>query len=369
MKNDRKHVLLIGVGLIGGSVALAIKKEHDAFIIGCDIKRDNCILAQKMNVIDAYTDNMEEEAVKADLIILACPVEKAEQILQVLANLPLRDHTIITDVGSTKGRIIEKAESLSFHGAVFIGGHPMAGSHKVGPGSAKAHLFENAFYILTPTEQVDPSIIAELKNWLKGTKANFIMMDAKQHDLVTGVVSHFPHIVAASLVRQVEKYASGNEHISSLAAGGFRDITRIASSSPEMWRDIVKHNQPMLLSLLNEWEKEMSEIRQLLNDGDSNQLYEYFSGAKQFRDSLPVRAKGAIAAFYDLYVDVLDSPGVISDITTLLAKEHISITNIRIIEAREDVYGVLRVSFQTENDLEKAKKSLNNRGYKTYMSM
>ncbi|MEK3886077.1 prephenate dehydrogenase [Bacillus sp. FSL K6-3431] len=368
MRNG-KRVLLVGVGLIGGSVALAIRKEHDAWIVGCDINQDNCILAQKMHIIDTYTESMEEEAIHADLIILACPVEKSEQILQILADLPLKNHTIITDVGSTKGRIMSKAESLVFNGAVFIGGHPMAGSHKIGPGSAKAHLFENAFYVLTPTQQAETANTTELKNWLKGTKANFIMMDAEQHDLVTGVVSHFPHIVAASLVRQVEKYAMGNEHISSLAAGGFRDITRIASSSPEMWRDIVRHNQPMLLSLMDEWENEMGAIRHLIREGDSNQLFDYFSGAKQFRDSLPVRAKGAITAFYDLYVDVLDSPGVISDVTTLLAQEHISITNIRIIEAREDVYGVLRLSFQTESDLEQAKKSLNDRGYKTYISM
>lgn len=367
--NDKKRVLLIGVGLIGGSVALAIKKEHDAFITGYDINMDNCKLAQKMNIIDACTENFEEEAINADLIILACPVEIAEQFLLVLSSLQLKDSAIVTDVGSTKGRIMQKAEAHFSTGAVFIGGHPMAGSHKAGPGSAKPHLIENAFYILTPTARAKDCKTDELKNWLRGTKANFIIMDPEQHDLVTGVVSHFPHIVAASLVRQVEKYAAEHDHVSGLAAGGFRDITRIASSSPEMWRDIVKHNQTMLLSLLDAWGEEMEAIRQLIDEGNSERLYDYFSGAKQFRDSLPARAKGAITAFYDLYVDVIDTPGVISDVTTLLAQEHISLTNIRIIEAREDVYGVLRLSFQTEADLEKAKDKLEQKGYDTYNSM
>ena len=367
--NEKERVLLIGVGLIGGSVALAIKKEHDAIIIGYDVKQENCELAKKLNIIDGFTENFEEEAQNADLIILACPVEKAEQHLEILANIPLKKSTIITDVGSTKGRLMEKAERLYCKDITFIGGHPMAGSHKAGPGSARAHLFENAFYILTPTKHVETTKVEKLKNWLKGTKANFIMMEPSEHDLVTGIVSHFPHIVAASLVRQVENHAAKNEHVNFLAAGGFRDITRIASSSPEMWSDIVQHNKPMLLSLLDEWFTEMDTVRQLISEGDSNHLYDYFYGAKKYRDSLPVRAKGAIGAFYDLYVDVLDRPGVISDVTFLLANEDISITNIRIIEAREDVYGVLRLSFQTEEDLEKAKTSLESQGYETYISM
>ncbi|MCJ8006626.1 prephenate dehydrogenase [Lederbergia wuyishanensis] len=367
--DDLKRVLLVGVGLIGGSVALAIKKEHHVHIVGFDVKLDNCQLAKKLNIIDDFTEKLEEEASKADLIILACPVDKAEQILEKLSVLPLKEDVIITDVGSTKAKIMEKAEEYFNNGIPFIGGHPMAGSHKVGPGSARAHLFENAFYVLTPSQNATNGKIDILKKWLKGTNANFIIMDPKEHDLVTGVVSHFPHIVAASLVRQVENHASQNEHVKYLAAGGFRDITRIASSSPEMWRDIVKHNQPILLSLLDQWMSEMNEVRQLVEEGDNEELYHYFDGAKKYRDSLPVRAKGAITAFYDLYVDILDKPGVISDITTLLAQENISITNIRIIEAREDVYGVLRISFQTEKDLERAKVCLENRGYETYISM
>ncbi|MBS4217354.1 prephenate dehydrogenase [Bacillus sp. FJAT-49711] len=366
---DLKRVLLVGVGLIGGSVALAIKKEHPVHIVGYDVRLDNCHLAKKLNIIDDCTDHFEEEAIKADLIILACPVEKAEWFLERLASLPLKEDVIVTDVGSTKSRIMEKAEKHFNNGIPFIGGHPMAGSHKVGPGSARAHLFENAFYVLTPSQNATNGKIDMLKTWLKGTNANFIIMNPKEHDLVTGVVSHFPHIVAASLVRQVENHASKNDHVKYLAAGGFRDITRIASSSPEMWRDIVRHNKPILLGLIDQWVSEMDEVKQLVEKGDNEEIYNYFYGAKKYRDSLPVRAKGAITAFYDLYVDVLDKPGVISDITTLLAHENISITNIRIIEAREDVYGVLRISFQTEKDLERAKGSLENRGYDTYISM
>lgn len=364
----KKKVLLIGVGLIGGSVALAIKKTHDVKIIGYDICKDNCQLAQKLNIIDKYVENYQDVASQADLIILACPVIQAERILEQLAYVPLKENVLITDVGSTKKSIMEKVQKFSNIEQVFIGGHPMAGSHKGGPGSAKAHLFENAYYVLTPTNKTEGKV-EELIDWLAGTNAKFTVMDPIEHDIVTGIVSHFPHIVAASLVRHVRNFGKEYEAVHYLAAGGFRDITRIASSSPEMWRDIVINNKSVLLSQIDAWINEMKHVQTLIENNDSEGIYNYFAGAKKYRDALPVRAKGAITSFYDLYVDVLDKPGVISDITTLLAKENISITNIRIIEAREDVFGVLRLSFQSEKDVEKARKLLEQNGYRTYISM
>lgn len=367
--NGRRKVLLIGVGLIGGSVALAIKKEHNAIITGYDVNIENCNLAIKLHIIDDYTDQLQVAAEESDLIILACPVDKTEKFLDQLVTFKLQPNVIITDVGSTKSVIMKKAEQLFSNNVTFIGGHPMAGSHKAGPGSARAHLFENAYYILTPSPNVSEEQVAVLKEWLRGTNANFFTMDPVEHDYVTGVVSHFPHVVAASLVRHVASFADKYHQIHFLAAGGFRDITRIASSSPEMWSDIVQHNREILLTLLEQWESEMQHVKHLIDSGDANQLHHYFSGAKTYRDSLPVRAKGAIHAFYDLYIDVKDTPGVISHVTTILAEANISITNIRIIEAREDVYGVLRLSFQTFHDMENAKKCLENEGYETYISM
>lgn len=245
----------------------------------------------------------------------------------------------------------------------------MAGSHKSGAASAKAHLFENAFYVLTPFADTPAEKLEELQNWLKGTGARFVIMDAEKHDTLTGIVSHFPHIMAASLVRLVQQHAAEDHDVSRLAAGGFRDITRIASSSPQMWTDIIAQNRRNMLKLLDEWQLEMQEVRRLVEKGEPDSLHSFFSSAKKYRDSLPAREKGAISSFYDLFVDVLDKPGVISDITARLAKENISLTNIRIIEAREDVFGVLRLSFQTENDREKARYMLEEASYSTYITI
>lgn len=355
----RGNVFVIGLGLIGGSVALAIKKTHsEAKVFGYDVKKDNLHLSLALGIIDVQCDSIREGSEQADLIIIGTPVVQTEEILEELGTLHLKKNVIITDVGSTKRKVSEKADGLRRKGYTFIGGHPMAGSHKSGPAAAKAHLFENAFYLLTPKEGTEEKRIAELKAWLRGTKANFLTISPELHDELTGVISHFPHIIAAGLVHQAKAHHLEQDLVIRLAAGGFRDITRIASSSPEMWRDILLHNKEVLLSLMDDWITGMKMIQSKIKEEDGDRILEYFKTAKSFRDGLPVASKGAIPSFYDLYVDVPDYPGVISEITGYLAEERISITNIRILETREELYGVLVISFQSEADRKKAEECI-----------
>lgn len=364
----KKRILLIGLGLIGGSIGLAIKREKDVTIVGYDIQVERLKLAQALHVIDEFSTELSTEVEKADFIFISTPVTQTEQLLKQLAELPLKRGVIITDVGSTKAQIVHESQIFKGRDVYFIGGHPMAGSHKTGVESSKAHLFENAFYILTPSPETPRVAIDALKDLLAGTKANFIEMTPEEHDHIAGLISHFPHIIAASLVHNVATYQNERHDISRLAAGGFRDITRIASSSPTMWRDILIHNREPLLRLFDQWMKEMDHVRQMIDSVDSEQIYDYFESAKTFRDGLPSKTKGAIPSFYDLFVDVPDYPGVISEVTAILAENKISITNIRIIEAREDIYGVLRLSFQTEEDRLRAKKCLESNKYDTYVT-
>ncbi|MDX8364858.1 prephenate dehydrogenase [Cytobacillus sp. IB215665] len=363
-----KRVLIIGLGLIGGSIGLAISKAHkQTAIIGYDINTHNLKLAKTLGIIDEIAISLEQEVNSADLIILATPVRQTEILIEQMAQYKFKQSAIVTDVGSTKQFIVSKANIFRQKGVTFIGGHPMAGSHKSGVVAAKAHLFENAFYILTTPEDVGIEHVNDLKEWLKGTNAKFIHLSPQEHDRITGVISHFPHIIAASLVHQAETFQNEHEFISRLAAGGFKDITRIASSNPEMWRDILLHNKDELLHLFNHWTSEMETIRKMIDNEDGEGIFSYFSSAKRFRESLPAKAKGAIPSFYDLYVDVPDYPGIISEVTGYLALEKISITNIRIIEIREDIYGVLRLSFQSEEDRNKAVSCLaKHTSYDTY---
>ncbi|KIL44196.1 prephenate dehydrogenase [Jeotgalibacillus soli] len=344
-------VVIVGLGLIGGSLGLAIRREHpDATIIGYDRNEKEMRLAKAMDVITKESISLKEDVKKADMILLCTPVTQTERLIAEMSTWVISPQAIISDVGSTKKRIMQEANAFSRKGLSFIGGHPMAGSHKSGVSAAKAILFENAFYLLTPEPSVDKEAVDTLKAWLSGTKAKFLIVEPSAHDEITGMVSHFPHIVASSLVHQVKKYHQQQPLVSSLAAGGFRDLSRIASSDPTMWRDITMHNLDVLRELLIQWQEEMSHVVELLDEQNSEAIYNYFEEAKQFRDNMPILHKGAIPSFYDLFVDVPDYPGVISEITGLLAREAISIVNIRIMETREDIYGVLSISFQTEED-------------------
>ncbi|MBP2241370.1 prephenate dehydrogenase [Cytobacillus eiseniae] len=361
------RVFIIGLGLIGGSLALCVKNQHkDAVIIGFDVNREQARLAKMLTIIDDIAETIESGAEHADLVLIATPVKETERILQLLAKTKLQPHVIISDAGSTKEQIVNQSNLLKERGIAFIGGHPMAGSHKSGVTAAKSILFENAFYILTPEEHIHEQQLLQLQDWLAGTKAKFLIMTPEEHDYLTGVISHFPHIVAASLVHQAERKSETQKLVPRLAAGGFRDVTRIASSSPEMWRDILLHNKAVLLHLFTDWQHEMKRIENMLQSENGEEILAYFAQAKQFRDELPKKQRGAIPAFYDLFVDVPDYPGVISEISGILAHEEISITNIRILETREEIYGVLVISFQTDEDRERANTCIHlNTSYET----
>lgn len=353
------RVFIIGLGLIGGSLALCIKKEHpESIIYGYDISQDNLKLAKMLGVIDEIATTIELGAQSADLIIISTPVKETEKIIEILSTMELKQNVVVTDVGSTKSVITNKSQVLLNKGVTFIGGHPMAGSHKSGVSASKVILFENAFYLLTPHEQISDQKVQLLLKWLKGTNAKFLIISPEEHDLLAGTISHMPHIVAASLVHQADHISERHKLVTRLAAGGFRDITRIASSSPSMWRDILIHNKNVLIELMNGWKQEMDKVLSLIENEQAEALYDYFSRAKNVRDGLPQDQKGAIPAFYDLYVDVPDYPGVISEITGYLAKEKISITNIRIMETREEIFGILAISFQTEEDRIRAQKCI-----------
>ncbi|MBC1457460.1 prephenate dehydrogenase [Listeria newyorkensis] len=352
-------VVIVGLGLIGGSIALCIRAKHpQAHIIGVDISEQTILAGDSLGIIDEGTTNLVDVIARADLLVFCCPVQQTEQFLAELPGLPLKDSLLITDTGSTKLRVMQHATAIQEAGYTFIGGHPMAGSHKSGVTAAKSLLFENAYYLLTPSEDEDPKHVALLREWLEGTNAKFLELSAAEHDHITGMLSHLPHIVAAALVNQTSAFTQEHPAAFRLAAGGFRDITRIASSDPTMWTDISLSNKDTLRELLGNWRDGMNEAIDMLEKEDSDAIYQFFDTAKEFRDSLPVHQEGAIPSFYDLFVDVPDYPGVISEVTGFLAQEEISLINIKILETREDIMGILQITFQNEKDRERAKRCI-----------
>lgn len=356
------RVAIIGLGLIGGSLGLAIKRNPEVHITGFDRSYATADEAYRRGIIDAIAPSAESACSQADFIIFATPVNTTVALLSQMLEWELKEGVILTDTGSTKQPIMQAAKALEERGWTFIGGHPMAGSHKSGVSAAKEHLFENAYYILTPSENADAEQVDQLRNLLVPTKGKIVVLQAEEHDRMTAIVSHFPHLIASSLVGRLADQQEGQPFVKKLAAGGFRDLTRIASADPVMWRDITIQNRQELLTQLNGWIEEMGNIRDMLETNDPEQIFDFFADAKQFRDELPSTYEGAVqGALYmtfDLHIDIPDTPGVISEITKILAEERISLTNIRIVETRTDVYGILVISFQTAEDRKRARAAL-----------
>ncbi|NHN28710.1 prephenate dehydrogenase [Paenibacillus agricola] len=357
-------IAIFGVGLIGGSLALCFKGKPEIHVVGHSINPKSVEKYLKHGVVDHATVSLEEAATDADFIFLCVPVGNLEEYLIRLSQIKLKPGCIITDAGSTKASITACAEKLSFADAYFIGGHPMAGSEKSGVEAASSHLYENAFYVLTPMENTPQEVYDRLAGLLRWTRAHIIKVDASLHDDIVGAISHLPHIIAVALVNQIARYNESNNLYENLAAGGFRDLTRIASGDPILWRDILSDNREVLLKLLGDWNAEISRFIELLEHNDGAGIESEFRQANEFRSGLPERRKGVLSSIFEIYVDeVPDHPGIIGQITMLLGNNKINLSNIHIIESREDVPGVLRLSFREEQHMDRAIKLLENENY------
>src|SRR5699024_2977082 len=191
----------------------------------------------------------------------------------------------------------------------------------------------------------------------------FLILHPEEHDEMTSVISHFPHLVAASLVHQAKKWEQIHAYLPELAAGGFRDITRIASSNPKMWQDIFLHNDIKLSRLLQDWINEMVTLKEFLDKHKKDDMIDYLNQAKTYRDGLNQSARGALPSYYDIYIDVKDQPGAIANVVQLVANAEISLRNIRILEIRDNINGALRLSVTSKSDQEKAYTLLKSHAY------
>lgn len=358
-----RTILVAGLGLIGGSLAKGMAVAEQNYVIGYDISDESTAYAKANGIIHEIATDFIEGAQQADFIILAAPISETVHLLGKLDDISFQQEVIVSDVSSVKSTIIDAANKLTNQRVTFIGGHPMAGSHKKGVQAAKTHLFENAIYVLTPSFRSSAAKVDALKNILINTKSNFILLNPNEHDEMTGVVSHFPHLIASSLVHQAKKWEDTHAFLPNLAAGGFRDITRIASSNPKLWQDIFYHNRDKMSQLLDEWIKEMQFLKRLVDENSKADMIEYLQLAKTYRDGLAKTDKGAIPAFYDLFIDIRDQTGAIASVTQLLADKQISINNIQILEMREGITGVLRLSLPTKQALTESSNLLQSYGY------
>ena len=352
-----KTIYIAGLGLIGASMALGIKRDHpDYEILGYNRSQASRDIALERGMIDRATDDFASFAPLADIIILTLPIQQTLDFIKKLATLNLKKGVLVSDAGSTKSAIVATAEKYFTNKSVrFVGAHPMAGSHKTGAASADVNLFENAYYIFTPSSLTTSDTLEEMRDLLSGLHARFIEIDAEEHDRVTSQISHFPHILASGLMGQTASYAEEHEMARCFAAGGFRDMTRIAESEPGMWTSILLSNRETVIERIEDFKGRLDEIEQAISKGDENQIWNFFNQAREQRQAMEIHKRGGVDSSYDLYIDVPDEEDVILRILELLRGT--SLVNIHINEEnREDVHGILQISFKNAQDLKHAER-------------
>jgi prephenate dehydrogenase len=357
-----KSIVIVGVGLIGGSLGLSIRRKYpDARIIG--VSSENSIAgALEMDAItEGYDYDGLSAAVKdADLVALCTPIHRIKGFLTRLGQL-LREGVLVTDVGSTKRVIFSHAMQVLPEGVYFIGGHPMAGSEKRGIGAADPFLFQNAIYVLCPAKNVPNEITDRFIGLVEGLGAHVVLMDSVTHDHIAAAVSHLPQMIAVTLVKMIGKLDSGNAPYLRLAAGGFRDMTRIASSPFSMWEDICRTNNDSIREAIDSFIVELRKIRDRIG---SPTLGEDFEAANTIRATIPKDTKGFLKTLSEILVVVEDKPGVIAKIAVRLAESNININDIEVLKVREGEGGTLRLAFEHESEAAAAIDLLEQIGYR-----
>lgn len=355
----------IGLGLIGGSVAKAIRKYYpDYELIAFDKSRETLALAVQEGTIHTACSSIDDNFKNCRYIFLCAPVSCNTAYLSQLKRF-ITDDCILTDVGSVKTSIHEEIIALGME-EHFIGGHPMAGSEKSGFANSKAHLIENAYYILTPSEKVPEEKVSAYRDLVASLKALPVILDYHEHDHVTGTISHLPHIIASSLVNFVRDTDTEDELMKALAAGGFKDLTRIASSSPVMWQQICLKNGENISHILEGYIRALENAKKAVDSGDERALYSLFETSRDYRDSMPNSSAGPIKKQFAVYCDIIDEAGGIATIATILASNNINIKNIGIIHNREFEEGVLRIEFYDGASSTKAAELLQKYRYIVY---
>lgn len=357
---------IIGLGLIGGSLAKALKNRcHVQKIVAFNRHSDVLKLALKEGVIDEYATDITNIFENCDIIFICTPVDKIFEYAQKL--LPfVRKDCIITDVGSTKNSIYKQIKTISDK-VTFIGGHPMTGSEKFRYQASKEHLFENAYYIITPGDSVSDEKINCFKSMIETIGAIPVVVSSEEHDYIVASISHVPHIIASTLVNNVNLLDTKQKHMHLLAAGGFKDITRIASSSPDMWESICADNKDKILDVLTSFESLIKQIKQNIQEENHAALWNHFEHARTYRDSFTTITPASYVKRYEITVDVLDKPGSIAIIAVLFSSNNINIKNMSIVNNREQDTGVLNFAFDSEEQRQKSIQLLKDMNYEVYI--
>lgn len=356
------RVAIIGVGLIGGSLGLAWRRGAAAEVVGADADPGALDRALAVGAIDRSAPNLEAAVGGADLVVLATPVEATLALAPRVA-AAVRPGATVTDVASTKRRVVAAYEQALGGRAGFVGGHPMAGSDQAGVGGADPFLFQNAAYLVTPTGRTPAAALAQVEAAVRALGALPYRMTPDEHDAVAALVSHLPQVVAMALVLTLVAAEPEHPDVFRLAAGGFRDTTRVASSPSEVWRDIFATNADRIAAALDRFGATFHDLAALARRGDAAGLAGALDAARAARERLPAVQKGLLPGAFDVVVVLEDRPGAIGRLATRLGEAGVNIRDLEILRIREGEGGTVRLAFSSAAERAAALQVLRNAGY------
>lgn len=355
-----EKIAIVGLGLIGGSIAKAIKSfSSDHFISAFD-KPDILDKALEQKVIDKKLSSFEE-SLDADLIFICLPVDASINVFEKLSD-KINPNQIITDVCGVKSVFQEIWDKKARKG-FYIGGHPMTGKEKGGLENSDPLLFENCVYILNESAKEFP-VIDSFTEIIHQLGARITFLNPKVQDIIVASVSHLPQLLSVSLINSTGLKDS-DINFFDYAAGGFRDMTRIASSEFNVWESVIRENRKNIIQAIDNFIFDLDQMKKSISKEEYKKLTEKFESARVKRDEIPKSNKGFIHQIYDVFVFVKDEPGVISKISTALFENNINIKDIELLKIREGSGGTFRIAFESESDAEKAKVIIEKVGFST----
>ncbi len=355
-------VAVIGLGLMGGSLALALTRTgYD--VAGWDADFDSITEAWNLGAIKKIPVSLAEVVAETEVVFVATPVSAIPRVIAEC--LPLtKTGTIFSDLGSIKQTIVNQVKEFLPDSHYFVPGHPMTGSEQNGIAAADPFLFQNAAYILIKTEFTPPSVLQTVYDIVKTTGAHLLTLQAEEHDRIVGMVSHLPHLIAAVLAKTAGSAEEIYPGTLRLAAGGFRDTTRIATGSPRLWEGIIFGNKPMVLEAIRAFEQQLAKLREIVSSGATTDLISFLAAARDVRLQIPARNKGFLTLLYEMVVTIEDKPGAINEVIQYLAYEGINIKDIEILRVREGDGGTLRLALEEDSALERGIQILTAKGFK-----
>jgi len=344
------RAVIVGIGLIGGSLGLALR-ANGWHVSGIDLSETTLERALATGVIDAVGDDLD-----ASLVIVATPARAVVAQANVILAAERNPEVLVTDVAGVKAAICGSIDDPRF-----VGGHPMAGSEQVGIDGARADLFVGATWVLTPGERTSPDAYARLVGIVRSLGAQSLALPAEDHDRLVALISHVPHLVAASLMNEAAAAAANDAALLQLAAGGFRDMTRVAAGSPGIWPDVCVENRTAIIEGLDDLQERIRLVRDAIAGGDSDALHEILESASRARRALPGRTTdpGQLA---QVRVPVPDRPGVIAEVAATASDLGVSVVDVEIAHSVEGDRGVLIVIVAT-GEASRYASALRDRGF------